>query len=243
MKSSASQLAARGYADASLTDKMKSLPMETLYEKIAAASPAERTAAIRLLFISLTDSTEKERFLDTLLTLLPGEKKLYTKIEICAALENGGCTAAEKMAPYLGKIGNNQHKNVPAAVSRKKSYPLPRDIIARSMARMYPAASETLRSVIQTGEHGALSEALDAFGSMVFYHTELCTDDNCARICKTMEKNKADELIIWKCTMCLSAFPLRQSSAVLQKLYHAHPHPVIRAEAARSLQLIRFRYC
>ena len=40
------------------------------------------------------------------------------------------------MVEYLGQIGNNQHKVLPTNGFNKKSYPLPRDIIARTLAHM-----------------------------------------------------------------------------------------------------------
>lgn len=120
MKSSASQPAARGYANASLTDKTKNLPMETLYEKIVAASPSERTAAIRLLFISLTDSIEKERFLDMLLTLLPDEKNFYTKIEIVPHWKTAGTQQPKKRAV---KIHNNIRGFKETTPDKRSVYP------------------------------------------------------------------------------------------------------------------------
>ena len=61
---------------------------------------------------------------------------MYTKIAICETLQKGNEQTIALMIPYLGRIGNNQYKNIPSKPSQKKSYPLPPDIIARILSNM-----------------------------------------------------------------------------------------------------------
>lgn len=234
MKSSGKQLAGRGYAHQAALDAAGALPTAALFAQVSAPDAEIRTAAIMTL--ATRGDVDKASFIDVLLEQLSKETKLYTKMAICTALENGGSTAATKMAAFLGKIGRNQHMVVPESISRKKSYPLPRDIIARSMARMYPDAAGTLVGGLKGCEDETiLSEALDAFGFMAFYHPALQTAENCALICALLSHNSIKDLLVWKCTLCLSAFPHEEGLLLLSHIGREHPHATIRAEALRSL--------
>lgn len=64
------------------------------------------------------------------------EKCLYTRLAIYEAVEKGDRETALQMIPLLGKIGGSQHKDLPDRVLQKKSYPLPWDIIAHSLAKI-----------------------------------------------------------------------------------------------------------
>lgn len=236
MKSSVEQIVNRGFARQSTIDKMKDLTIEELYSNINSSVAERRTSSIRIL--SLLNNHDENHFIDIILERLKEENKLYTKTEICNTLEKSGEKAASKMVKHLGKIGNNQHKIIPSSVSKKKSYPLPRDIIARSLGRMYPSALASLLNTIEHGERIAILEAIDAYGFMAFYNPKLNTDQNCDFICNIIKNNENDDLIVWKCTLCLSAFPLKQSIQLLKKLEREHSHPIIKAEATRSLNLV-----
>ena len=61
---------------------------------------------------------------------LKTEKKLYPKIELSELLCSCGQPAIKALIKQLGKIGNNQHKQIPNKQFQKKSYPLPRDLAA-----------------------------------------------------------------------------------------------------------------
>lgn len=68
----------------------------------------------------------------------------------------------------MGTIRGNQHRTIPEKVS-KKSYPLPRDIIARTMAKMNPDYFSTILEIINYPEDKeVVAEAIDAIGWMVF---------------------------------------------------------------------------
>ena len=57
------------------------------------------------------------------------------------------------MVEYLGQIGNNQHTVLPTNGFNKKSYPLPRDIIARTLAHMKEDILPVLMDVLKTNNH------------------------------------------------------------------------------------------
>lgn len=235
IKSKAIDLRKRGMVEQEDVEELSNLSQARLIQLINSESPTERTAAVRLLStIGVCDIA----VIDALIKRLSIEKALYTKLEICHFLEKGDIKTARRITRYLGKIGDNQHKELPTAVSKKKSYPLPRDIVARIMAKMdcsiFPVLAETLFSEDEI----KISEALDAAGFMIFYNENLSTDTNLEIIVEAMERCSQNEIIYWKAVTCLSAFALKKSACILDRIISESKNALIRAEAIRSKQLI-----
>lgn len=134
MKSSKEDLRRRGYIEDINIEKYTLLNKSEVLKLLDSKEAYERTIAIRLL--SNYKGIEKLEFNKDIICRLTREKSLYTKIEIGSALENGDYETLIEMFEYLGKIGNNQYKELPKEVSKKISYPLPRDIIARTTKKM-----------------------------------------------------------------------------------------------------------
>lgn len=172
-----------------------------------------------------------------LLEMLVKEKALYTKLEICDILATGNVLTIEKMVPYIGRIGNNQYTTIPKMISKKKSYPLPRDIIARTMAKMTPENFNAILALINHYDNKVVAEAIDAIGWQVFYHQELATDENYQVILKAFERYRNNPLITWKLIICLSAF--NQSISFLKQLIPFNE--VVKLEIKRTLALIKRR--
>lgn len=164
MKSTEEQLRKRGKASSDDIEELSSLEVKKRILLLSHETAWIRSAAA----ISLKKDVEQAA--DELLQQLEKEKCLYTRIAICETLEAGDQRTAEKMALYLGRIGTNQYKTVPETVSAKKSYPLPRDIIARCMGKMNPCTASVLVAVTEGDDKAKVSEALDAIGFMAFYH-------------------------------------------------------------------------
>lgn len=238
MKSSKDNLRKRGFTYESDIDLLNNKSQSELFELLFSNIATVRTASIRTLANNCINETE---FTDLLLNLLTKEKALYTKIAICETLEKGNVHTASKIIKYLGKIGNNQHKELPEAVSLKKSYPLPRDIIARSLGRMSISIFPTLIDVLKTENIDKISESLDAIGFMVFYNPKLATLNNATAIYNTITKYKENPLILWKCTICLSAFPLEETVIILTNIKEENQDNILSKEADRSLKLINIR--
>jgi hypothetical protein len=234
MKSSLEVLRKRGLPYESDILQAKQLSVEQLYIKLASVLSAERSAVAAALRDKDVDQIEcTTRLLEALET----EKSLYTKLEICKTLEKGNETTARIMCNYLGKIGNNQHLYVPEQVSRKKCYPLPRDIIARSLGRMDKSVFPVLAEQTEIVDKRQLLELLDAIGHLVFCNKELANDNNFAPIIRLYEKYKADELIVWKIAMCCSGFSIRQSIDILDNIEETTTNDTILLEVKRSRRL------
>ena len=145
------------------------------------------------------------------------------------------------MISYIGKIGNNQYKTLPDKVSDKKSYPLPRDIIARTLGKMSVSVFPVLTKVLYSGDIQKISEILDAIGFMTFYNQNLSTLTNARLVFETLEKFSDNNIIIWKSVLCLSAFPLIQCKEYLTDIKNKNYNNIIGKEAERSLRLIDAR--
>jgi hypothetical protein len=161
---------------------------------------------------------------------------LYTKNAICRKLEQGGPDTASQMIKLLGRIGNNQYKQLPDRSSRKKSYPLPRDIIARSLGRMSVGVYPVLIDVLQCKKTETISEALDAIGYMTFYNKQLSTENNAQAAFNVMDEYSNNSLILWKAIICLSAFPSEKTKMILESFINQNN--LLGEEANRSLKLI-----
>lgn len=236
LKSSVEDLKKRGYVSKEDLKYFHERPREQLIQLMNSDDPFERTASI----ITLRDENDigNREYVSLLLERLCIEKALYTRLEICNALELGNRDTAELMCAYLGKIGNNQHKSIPVEVSKKKSFPLPRDIIARSLGKMNTSILSALIRHLSLDSREIVSELLDAIGFMVFYHRELATLEYFQSILHTYQSFKADELIVWKTVLCCSAFPLTQSKELIEQIKKTHENQTIQLEADRSLKLI-----
>lgn len=176
---------------------------------------------------------------DYLLICLSEEDSLYTKIAICETLEAGNIDTARKMTEYLGKIGNNQYKKLPKKVSLKKSYPLPRDIIARTLAKMNADVLPALIEVLQSDDLIKIYEAADAFGYMCFYNETLQNEKNLEYIINIINKYKDDKLLIWKSLTCLSAFNFLKSRDILNSFINEYSNEdILFLEAQRSLNIL-----
>ncbi len=221
--------------------KMRGFPAEDVITEIAGLSAEEY---IRLLTSPQADIRSAaaihlrpvmDRDADALLECLAVEKCLYTRIAICETLENGDMCTARKMVQYLGKIGRNQHRQLPDKVSAKKSFPLPRDIIARTLGRMDISVYPVMEDVLVSGNLMKMREVLDAIGYMVFYNPKLATGANVAQILAMADFD--DIILVWKMLLCLSAFPLPESLKILENF--SGREDILGQEAMRSIRMIK----
>lgn len=236
MKSSNEDLRRRGFITTEDIISFQHCSNSELILLINSQNSVERSVAINLL--SHRFHTEDLNFVKILLKRLCVEKCLYTKLEICNALEKGSIKTAEQMVAYLGYIGKNQHLCLPKKVSQKKSYPLPRDIIARSLGKMNFRILPVLFNVLNTNNEVKISEAIDAIGFLLFYNPNYANKHFFQSIINTLNKYCENNVIVWKCVCCLSSFKTQDSIEALNKIITHNKNDIIKCEANRSLKLI-----
>ena len=237
MKSSKEDLKKRGYIeDDEILNYNGVLTFDPLCDLLKSKKAFERTIAIRLLKNCSGISQLDLSIL--LLEALVKEKCLYTKIEICSVLEKGNIDIAERMVTYAGKIGKNQHVKLPNEVSKKASYPLPRDIISRVMGKMNVEVLPTLVESLENRDVFVIREIIDAIGFLCFYNDITNECFVVQKLIKCYEKYKYDYIFRWKVTMAFSAFDNELAICKLKEIIDNDNEELIRKEAYRALRLI-----
>lgn len=237
MKSSKVSLKKRGYIEESEIINYQHLSEQELITILNSTLAYERTIAVRLL--AKIRNINDLKFAELLLKALCKEKSLYSKLEICNLLKQSNINVARLMTRYLGCIGNNQYKQLPKKVSKKKSYPLPRDIIARSLAKMDPLIIPALIEVLHRDDIRKLSEAIDAIGFLLFYNQNMIKDDYYTLLINTIQKHYNNNVIYWKCITCLSAFNTSKCVSFLKSVLDTDKPNIIKQEADRSLLILK----
>ncbi|MFD1410072.1 hypothetical protein [Lapidilactobacillus gannanensis] len=224
----------RGYLPETASLPLASNQAELL-KMISAADAVTRTAAARII--------RQKQSLDVPLTLallaqLQLEDKLYPKIEICQTLQTGDAAVIKLMLPLVGKIGHNQLISWRQCTTSKKiSYPLPRDIIARTLARV---SADYFSDILVFFENNATEaeqmELLDTLGFKCFYSPTLASAENLRRIYLSLKKPLGDNLLTWKFVTLLSAFDNALSQQIMATLSE-QTRPLIQTELQRSARL------
>ena len=219
----------RGFVAAGDEVGYYSLKTAELLELLNSPNAMDRTIAARCL-----GKNNEYHTVENLLGALDNENKLYPKIEICNSLTKFGTYSVAGLVLRLGTVGKNQHTTVPEEPFRKNSYPLPRDIAARTLIRIGEIALPLLFEVINGDGQPKISEGIDAIGFICFknphpeYLDELLT---CYR------KHFNTELIRWKLIRAMSAF--QASAPFLEEQFVNEIQPAIKQEIKRSLGILR----
>ena len=234
MKSSEDQLKNRGFVKSKDIENYLSLNKDELLELLKSKEAYKRTIAIKLLGSKYC--LEKDTiylFCETLVY----EKKLYTKLEICEELSKGSIEAAKVMVNYLGRISDNQYRELPTKKFNKKSYPLPRDIMARTLAHMGREILPELLNVLKCKDILRIREAIDAIGFICFYN-DVPENNTLEELIVVLEKYKDDEIIRWKVVRALESFKTEKTLKILKDIIENDNNEIIKNEAERSLDII-----
>lgn len=228
---------ARGQFTRHDTERLRGLDRESLLRTATGSeSAAERSAAFDLL--AQRSPAGDPAFTGLLLERLAQEKALYTRIGICRILERGDDASARLMLAYLGRIGSNRHKEVPGRISLKKSYPLPRDIVARILGRMNIRILPLLLENLGTAGREQAAETIDAIGYLCSRNPDSPLSGCVETLETTLSRFPGDELIAWKTALCLSAVAQPESAALLGRIREAGANATLRAECDKSLRAI-----
>lgn len=237
MKTELKELYERGYIDSELLNSYISYGEGELASLLNSNLAYERSVAVRLL-------GEKQnshlKYASSILTLLTKEKRLYTRLEMTHFLEKGDEKTVIMMLPYLGRIGKNQYDKLPKRPSFKVSYPLPRDIIARTLGNMDGKYLPLLLEVLKKGTLIQKREVLDAIGFMLFYQKNYATKGNLITILDFFGAN-TDSIMRWKLLILLSAFPFDENKQFLKSYMSRKISKLDYETAKRSLWIIEKR--
>jgi len=233
-KSGETQLVNRGFLSDTQYQALLQEAPHHLEDDIQSRSAMLRTFAVRKIRMDRSDN-----HLPLLIEQLKKEKALYTKLEISLCLSERGEQSIRLLIPLLGKIGKNQHQTPKNIDLQKKSYPLPRDIVARIIGKMGTIALPHLKDVLESDDTLAIYEAIDAIGYISFYAKDNSLGKDIIRL---YDEKKHDSLMVWKCIRCLQAFSIQESQDILiNAIEDSRNTEVIRNEAKRSLERIRAR--
>lgn len=225
MKSALEQLKARGFADFIIYDSYEHLNDQELTWLLASPVAEERTIAARMLSERLIFDA-----IPYLIEALKKETKLYARIALSEALTKFGEDAIEELIPLLGTIGDNQYGEIPEKAFEKSSFPLPRDIVARTIARMGREVLLHLELVLLRGKREQILEVIDAIG---FIANSTGDYSSFFALNHCFSHFSDDELIQWKIIRAFQTFP--QSIPFLEKVKANAYNSLLKEEAMRSL--------
>lgn len=231
MKSNNEQLKNRGYAEETdLDDKISNEDAVTMLDSSA---PSERTLAVRII-----GRRKMSGYIDRLCGLLEKEKALYTKIELQKTLAEFGAAAVPCLVVLLGSIGSNQHTAPNNEDSGKTSYPLCRDIAARTLCMIGVEALPALKEVLQSGTRKQKLEALDAVGHISYNSGNVDCQD---AVISMLAADDCDSLMKWKIIRALQGFSSERSENLLKEILADETDAVMIAEITTSISRMKKR--
>ncbi len=166
---------------------------------------------------------------------LKGEGKLYPRLAFCEALAAIGEPSVQPLVDLLGEIGRNHETALPQKGFYKKSYPLPRDIAARTLTLIGEPALPALIQSLGAKKRLPMEQAIDAIGHISRYSGNASA---LPRLLRILEKKDLDERTFWKVIRAFQSFDDDRVVRILAESLRHHPIPAIRWEAARSLGII-----
>ena len=226
MKSKIEELENRGFIANGIEQNYPDASFEQRKVLLKSKLPCKRTLGARLL-----GNYPDLRAIDCLIDAFIKEKKLYTKIEISNSLVLFGKDVVIPLIQLLGKIGNNQYTAIPEKDFKKNSYPLPRDIAARTLIRIGTVALPDLVTGLKSNNEDSLSELIDTIGFICFYEPQ---PNLFGELKDCFYRNEQSDLIKWKLFRAMSAFP---ESILFLKGQQEH-NARLKCEIERSLILL-----
>ena len=173
---------------------------------------------------------------DQLCHQLAIEKKLYTKVELCETLVECAELSIEPLIGLLGRIGKNQETKIPETGFYKVSYPLPRDIAARTICRLGIMAILPLERFIKSSKDiNALAQAIDAYGHIVYSNKKMCSSSPLKEL---YERHPKNDFLKYKIARCLSGIHDEWAKSFLLETIQTGCKG-LRLEALRSLILLK----
>jgi hypothetical protein len=212
-----------------------------LIEMLESSEAQKRTIAATI----LGDKSDTDA-LESLVRALKIEKALYSRIAISEAMGKMGGNAVIPVADLLGQIGKNQETELPKKYFNKKSYPLVRDMAARTLVKIGKPATSYLIEILEsekdifikqqaidalgaiaakTSDYSSLKPIINGFNKIVGINQDTINSDE-----------NVDKVTLWKIVRSLSAFKNSELAAkCLLIVLNNYPDPPLQWESARSL--------
>jgi len=221
----------RGQISDEYLSKFTELSQETLISMLKDDDPQKRTASAKIL-----GKTRNSKNAACLCRAMKTEKAIYSRIAMSESLGDLGVIAVPNLIELLGKIGNNQERELPSKYFKKKSFPLQRDLAARTLVKIGRPALPYLINTISNHENVfTIEQAVDAVGGITFKTNDQSAADV---IIQTINENtkKSEMVLYWKCIRALSGFKKNRSAFdVLMEILGDNTEPPIVWETMRSI--------
>ena len=229
MKSTRLQLERRGFCDDDRAEALASKSRDELIILLSDNNPATRTAAAKRL-----EHHKSDEVINAICDALPREDRLYTRLAICETLVAFGKDSVPRLASLLGKIGDNRLESVPDKIFRKKSYPLPRDLAARTISRIGRDALPVLADILDNGDSTAACEAIDATGFICFADAD---NRMLSHITDFARRNRHNDVVRWKIAIALRSFRSPEASIFAKEFFADEQNRIIRNEVDISISV------
>ena len=231
MNSSAIKLRERGKVNEADIEHFASFDESELLSFLHSGKTVERScAAIHL------RKYKNPTVVDRLCHQLAIEKKLYTKIALSETLAECAELSIEPLIRSLGQIGKNQETKIPETGFYKVSYPLPRDIAARTICQLGIIAILPLEKFIKSSKDmKALTQAIDAYGHIIYSNKTECSSSILQEL---YEKHPNNDFLKYKIARCFSGIHDEWAKSFLLDTIQTGCEG-LRLEALRSLLLLK----
>ena len=192
------------------------------------------TSTIRTCASTVLGNHKEPKVIAALCQQLKIEKMLYCRIAISDSLVDIGSLSVQPLLALLGKVGHNQEKDIPQKGFNKTSYPLPRDIAARTLCRMGVSILPEVFGFLESDRHPfEVEQAIDVIGHIVYTEKP---NINPKILIQLSEKYIEFPMIQFKITRSFSGFTDNQAKKFLYNRLKSSDVG-FQFEAARSLVL------
>ncbi len=222
----------RGQISEEYLSQFRELSDEIVIQMLNDKNPQKRTAAAKIL-----GKTRISENVTILGHAMKKENAIYSRIAMSESLGEMGEIAVPTLIELLGEIGNNQEKVLPVKYFKKKSFPLQRDLAARTLVKIgRPALPQLINTISNTKNVFVTEQAVDAVGGITYKTNDHTAVEVIIQTTLENTNNPNNMVLFWKCIRALSAFKKNINAfKVLIKILEHKNKPPILWETLRSL--------
>ncbi|WP_156095952.1 HEAT repeat domain-containing protein [Methanobacterium sp. SMA-27] len=201
---------------------------EHLIKMLDDSNPQKRTIDATIL-----GNKRDSKSIRNLCASLKKENALYPRIAMSEALGKMGEASVPPLIKLLGQIGKNQEVELPKKYFNKRSFPLARDMAARTIIKIGKPATPYLIKVMEEQDDFIMQQAIDAIGGIAAK-----TDDKSALsvMIDGLEIHSDNKISLWKIIRALSGFKHNEEALTpLVSILKSNYDAAIIWESARTL--------